>query len=362
MLGAEGGRRTACTDDNGGSGQADSGGQLTDRKDDDQDRTQRYAAVPGWAGRLEAGDTRDVAGVATDRLDRVYALTRRPSEVLVYDASGSLLTAWGKGVFTDRAHGISVAPDGFVYCTDDADHTVRKFTPDGELVMTMGVAKTPSDTGYDGATIGSILYGGPPFNRPCNVAFGQAGEVFVADGYGNARVHKFAASGKLERSWGEPGTGPGEFNLPHGLAMLPDQRLLVADRENDRIQVFTLDGDYLTEWRHVQRPTQVAFDQQRGAILVSELPWASGERSPSTGMKPRFLHGRVSVLDADGQVLDRWGAPQQWASGAFAAPHGIASDSSGSVYVAEVASSFWSSRDVAVPAGCPTLHKFVYTP
>ena len=335
---------------------------MADLGDAERDRTQRYAVVRGWDGRLEVGDTRDVAGVATDRRDRVYALTRGPSEVLVYDAAGSLLTAWGKGAFTDRAHGITVAQDGYVYCTDDADHTVRKFTPEGELVMTLGVARTPSDTGYDGATIGSIRHGGPPFNRPCNVAVGPAGEVFVADGYGNARVHKFAATGELERSWGEPGTGPGEFNLPHGLAVLPDQRLLVADRENDRIQLFTLEGEYLTEWRHVQRPTQIAVDQHREAILVSELPWAPGERSPLSGTKSGFLHGRVSTLDASGKILDRWGSPQQCTPGAFAAPHGIASDSSGSVYVAEVASSFWSSRDVALPGDCPTLQKFVYTP
>src|SRR5207247_1434063 len=99
------------------------------------------------------------------------------------------------------------------------DHTVRKFTPEGKLLLTFGASGRASETGIVGNDYRTIRRGGPPFNRPTNVALAADGSVYVTDGYGNARVHKFAADGQLLFSWGEPGTGPGQFNLPHGIAL-----------------------------------------------------------------------------------------------------------------------------------------------
>lgn len=196
------------------------------------DRETRYGLVSNWE-QLPAGHRhRDVAGVAVDGADRVYLITRGDAQVIVYERDGTFVRSWGAGTFTERTHGITVAPDGSVFCVDDAGHDVRKFTPEGVELQRLGTGE-PSDTGYDGQDLASIR-GGPPFNRPTNVAILPQGELFVTDGYGNARVHVFAPDGRLLRSWGEPGSGNGQFTVPHGIALIADGRVLVADRENDR--------------------------------------------------------------------------------------------------------------------------------
>jgi DNA-binding beta-propeller fold protein YncE len=136
--------------------------------------------------------------------------------------------------------------------------------------MTLGVMNTPSDTGYDGKNLMTITRGAGPFNRPTNIAVGPKGDLYVPDEYGNCRVHQFSSSGQLKRSWGSPGRGPGEFYLPHGIAVAADGRVFVCDLESDRIQIFSPDGEYLSEWTDIQRPTHIVFDAQ-GRAYVSEL-------------------------------------------------------------------------------------------
>src|SRR6476661_6307448 len=172
-----------------------------------------YEVVEGWE-QIPAGWTHpDVAGVAVDSQDRVYLICRGDHPIMVYDRDGKFLKSWGEGQFTLRTHGITVGPDDMVYCTDDADHTVRKYTPDGELLLTLGTSGQASDTGYVHGKLDTITHGGPPFNRPTNLAVAPNGELYVSDGYGNCRVHRFSAKGELLQSWGEPGTEPGRFNL-----------------------------------------------------------------------------------------------------------------------------------------------------
>jgi DNA-binding beta-propeller fold protein YncE len=322
-----------------------------------------YAPVDRWE-QLPAGyHHRDVAGVAVDAQDRVYLITRGDSRVIVYEPGGAFIRSWGEDRFTPRTHGITIGPDGAVYCTDDADQTVRKFTPEGELLLTLGTSGIASDTGYDGKDLASITHGGPPFNRPTNVAIGPNGDLYVTDGYGNARVHRFSADGALLHSWGAPGTGPGQFNLPHGIAALADGRLLVADRENDRIQVFTLDGRYLEEWTSVQRPTQIVQGGD-GRIYVAELWWRPGQRSYVHGPIADEQYGRISILDLDGQPVARIGGGPPNTPGSFCAPHGLAVDSTGAIYVAEVTDTFGRSPAYAntgpavdLPPETPTLQK-----
>ncbi|HZW31283.1 MAG TPA: peptidyl-alpha-hydroxyglycine alpha-amidating lyase family protein [Isosphaeraceae bacterium] len=316
----------------------------------------RYAVVPGWE-QLPAGfHHRDVCGVAVDSRDQVYIITRDEARVIVYDREGRFLRSWGEGIFTARTHGITIGPDDAVYCVDDGDHTVRKFTPDGRLLLTLGTSGVPSETGYDGQSLDSIQRGGPPFNRPTNLAVAPSGDLYVTDGYGNCRVHQFSADGTLIRSWGEPGSGPGQFHLPHGIAVAPDGRVFVADRENDRIQIFSPDGEFLDEWTDVQRPTQICIDRE-GLVHVSELWWRPGQRSYRHGIIPDDRPGRVSVFDLNGVLLARWGGPDRCAPGNFCAPHGLCVDSQGSLYVAEVTYTF-AGRAGLVPPDCHTLQKF----
>ena len=318
----------------------------------------KYSVVTSWEQLPKGWAHRDVAGVAVDGEDRVYLICRGDHPVIIYDRQGNFQRSWGEGEFSYRTHGIYVAPDGSIFCTDDGQHTVRQFTPGGKLLMTLGILNTPSDTGYDGKNITSIKRGAGPFNRPTNVAIGPRGDIYITDGYGNARDHVFSPTGELKRSWGEPGRGPGQFYLPHGIAIDADGRVFVCDRESDRIQIFSPDGEYLSEWTDTQRPTHITFDSQ-GRAYVTELAWHEGDTSQSLGpiAKGQARHARMSIYDKDGKVLARWGTPEVTAPGSFAAPHGLALDSKNDLYVSEVTWTFAVSRG-HVPADCHTFQKF----
>lgn len=322
-----------------------------------QSQSPSYEVVKGWEQLPSGYSHRDVAGVAVDLEDRVFLICRGDHPIIRYDAQGKFLGSWGEGQFTYRTHGISIGPDNSVYCTDDGNHTIRKFTPDGKLLLTLGTMNTPSDTGYDGKDTRTVSKPGAPFNRPTNIAVGPKGDLYVSDGYGNCRVHRFAPNGELKQSWGVPGQGPGEFFLPHGIAVASDGRVFVCDRENDRIQIFSPDGEYLSEWTDTRRPTHIVFDGS-GRAYVSELWWQPGQVSSRYGpADPATRSGRASVYDRDGRVLARWGGPDPTADGAFAAPHGIAVDSRKDVYVSEVTWTFAASRG-HVPEGTHAFQKF----
>ena len=159
-----------------------------------------YGVVEGWEQLPTGYSHRDVAGVAIDGEDRVYLICRGDHPIIVYDRKGNFLGSWGEGQFTLRTHGITVGPDGLLYCSDDGNHTVRKFTPQGKLLLTLGTMDKPSDTGYDGKNTATVSKAGGPFNRPTNLAVGPKGELYVSDGYGNCRVHLFSPTGELKRS------------------------------------------------------------------------------------------------------------------------------------------------------------------
>ena len=316
----------------------------------------KFVVAEGWEKLPQGYTHKDVDGVAVDSKDNVYLMTRMDARVLVYDRDGKFVRSWGEKVFTPRTHGIAIGPDDMVYTVDDGDHTVRKFTPEGTQVMMIGTPGKASDTGYDGKTIASIWRGGPPFNRPTDVAVAPNGELYVCDGYGNARVHRFAADGTLIRSWGEPGSGPGQFNLPHGIGIFPDDRVFVADRENDRIQIYSRDGQIMDIWTHVQRPTDVAFDRD-GRVYVSELWWRVGQSSFTNGTVKYDLPGGVRVLDLQGNLLLHWCSADREAPGNFVAPHTLCVDSRGDLYVGEVTWTFAVSRGVA-REGAHSFQKF----
>ena len=316
----------------------------------------KFSVLEGWEKLPHGYVHKDVDGVAVDSKNNVYLMTRMDARVLVYDRDGHFVRSWGEKVFTPRTHGIAVGPDDMVYTVDDGDHTVRKFTPEGKQLMMIGSPGKASDTGYDGKTIPSIKRAGPPFNRPTDVAVAPNGELYVCDGYGNARVHRFAADGTLIRSWGEPGSGPAQFNLPHAIGISPDDRVFVADRENDRIQIYTRDGQLMDIWTHVQRPTDVAFDKE-GRVYVSELWWRVDQTSFTHGKIRHDLPGGVRVLDLQGNLLLHWCSADREAPGNFVAPHTLCVDSRGDLYVGEVTWTYAVSRGVA-REGAHTFQKF----
>lgn len=312
-----------------------------------------YAALADWAVRPPGLDWPEVAGVALDSRDRAFVFNRGPHPVAVFDSDGSFLYSWGEGVFV-RPHGITVGPDDCVYCCDDGGHVVKKFTPDGRHLLTLGTG-APADTGATSVDYRGVVRAAGPFHYPTNLAVAPSGDLYVTDGYGNARVHRFSADGRLLASWGEPGGGPGQFRLPHGIA-IDDGVVYVADRENGRLQLFDLDGRPLAEWTDVARPCQVCV--AAGRVYVAELGWRAG-LWPGTEAPAGATGGRLSVFDRGGALLARWGGGDDpCAEGDFFAPHDVRVDSRGDVYVAEVVWSAGANRGLVSP-GCHALQKFV---
>lgn len=294
----------------------------------------RYEVDVAWA-RVPANMLiGDVSGVAIDDADRVYLFCRGRHPVMVFERDGTFLTAWGEGWFK-RAHGVHVGHDGFVYLTDDHSHVVRKCTRDGKVVLELGVPGRASE-----------FMSGEPFNRCTHTALSPAGDIYVTDGYGNARVHRFAPDGTWLLSWGEPGCDPGQFQIVHNIACDGTGRVYVADRENHRVQVFDADGRYLAQWNNLHRPCAVALGPAReGLCYIGEI----GPATPTTRRIPN-LGPRISVVDFDGQLVARLGdvragsAPDQ-----FIAPHGIAVDSHGDIYVGECSHTDWPRLFPGVP-------------
>ena len=315
-----------------------------------------YQALDHWHSLPAGVDLVEAVGVATDSQDRVFVFNRGRQAINVFDRDGSHLFGWQAGIFT-RPHGITIGPDDFLYLCDDRDHTVHKYTAEGELIWTLGTRGQPSDTGTVGFDFRAIQQAAGPFNQPTNLALANDGSFYISDGYANARVHHFSPEAELIRSWGEPGDGPGQFHLPHGIAVDNQQRVFVADRENSRLQIFSAEGQFLDQWTDVIRPTQVFFDDENHAF-VSEL----GKRAGLSSWMQEDLSvsgGRVSIFDSNGQLLARWGGGETPCEcGDFFAPHDLCVDSHGDLYVGEVTMSAGGNEGI-VPADCATLQKFV---
>lgn len=298
----------------------------------------------------------EAVGVACDSRDRVYVFARGPKPVQIFDRDGKLLTTWGEGAFK-RPHGIFIGPNDIVCCTDDFGHAVHAFNTEGKLLFSLGSGK-PSDTGATSIDYRTIQRVAGPFNYPCNLAVGPNGNLYVADGYGNARVHHFSKDGTLLGSWGEPGDGQAQFHVVHGIAVDSEGVVYVADRENSRIQLFSEDGKYAGVWTDVARPCEIFIDKV-GVCYVAELGFRSG-RWPGTGThQAGQTGGRVSIFDRTGKLLARWGGGENpTAAGDFFAPHDLWVDSRGDLYVSEVTLSA-GGRTGVVPPTCHSLQKFV---
>lgn len=310
-----------------------------------------FEVVENWP-RLPPGWSLDeVAGVAVGSEDRVYVFNRGSHPMMIFESDGNFLRSWGEGLFT-CPHSVHIGPDGAIFCVDRDDHTVRKLTPEGELLLTLGVKDRPSETGAQGLDFRTVRRSAGPFNYPTDIAFGPSGELFVSDGYGNARVHKFSPDGELIASWGKPGDGKGCFNLPHGTWVDEEHRLYVADRENSRIQIFTLDGRFITQWKDVNRPTCI-FGDGEGAVYVTELGYLAGLFPGTRVPADRDPIARLTIRSTEGRIITRWGGEDRCSPGNFYAPHAVSMDSRGDLYVGEV------TRATGAPSGCHVIQKFV---
>ena len=202
----------------------------------------RYEVIDDWA-KTPDGWSIGQAEPACDSQDRVYVFNRSDHPLMVFDREGNFLGEWGKEYLTD-AHGIYISGEDHIYLPVRESHAIVKCTLDGKPLMTMGVWDTPSDTG-GARPDGTMWKAAGPFNRCTDIALAPNGDLFISDGYANSRVHKFSPDGRLLHSWGRPGKrGPGEFHIPHGIWVHWDGTVMVCDRENNRVQLFTGDGEY----------------------------------------------------------------------------------------------------------------------
>jgi NHL repeat-containing protein len=305
-----------------------------------------FAPEARWGDLPEGWGLGDVAGVAVDAADRVYVFHRGEHPIIVFEQDGRFVRSFGEGVFV-RPHALHISPAGELFATDCGDHTVRIMTLEGRVLRTIGV---PGES--------SGFMSGRPFSQCTHTALAPNGDIYVSDGYGNARVHRFSPDGRLIESWGEPGTGPGQFNLPHNIHCDAEGWVYVADRENHRIQVFDGRGRYETEWRNLHRPSALfmtagprplTYVGEVGPYLRSHFGWPN-------------LGPRVSVLDARGEIVSRFDSTKDEGvvPGAFLSPHSIAVDSRGAVYIGDVCNTAWPSLFPGrpVPDGLVGLHKF----
>ncbi len=266
-----------------------------------------YELLNGWE-RLPEGWVLGQTGVVTDSQDRVYLFNRSDHPLIVLDREGNYLASWGEGVLT-AAHGMFIDGEENLYLPVINSHVVLKYSSKGNLLMTLGTWDQPSDTGWSGNFRDTVARAAGPFHRPSDVAISPAGDIYVSDGYGNARVHVFSPDGRLQHSWGEPGkVASGEFHVPHGVWVHTDGRVLVADRENNRIQIFSPEGEFLTQWSDFAQPCDIFIDTDE-TVYVAELS------------------AFMSILSIDGKLLARWSGPTE------AGAHAVWVDSHGDLYV-----------------------------
>jgi hypothetical protein len=314
-----------------------------------------YQVVERFLRRPRKWPLVEVADIDIDADDNVYLFTRGPYPVLVFDSAGTFLRSWGHvgdGRFA-VPHGLTVGQDGCIYTVDVGMHVVRKWTSEGTLMLTLG---TPYQNAEE--------YSGQPFNKPSNVAVVPSGDLYVSDGYGNAQIHCYSPEGKLRFSFGSRGDGPGQFDLVHGITAdrMSGTRLFAADRYNNRVQEFALDGSFVDEWTGLELPN-CAFLAADGLLYVAEQ---RHRVSVFDG------HRRVACFGAEGVVVDgsevggglsdspsrnpmlRGAACADPGAGRFMMPHSIAVDSTGAVYVGDVAETL-----AGVDRGDRAVQKFV---
>lgn len=234
--------------------------------------------------------------------------------VAVFSEDGQFLKGFGRECCFVRSHGLWVDEDESLFVCDDGRHVIYHFSAEQEIISTLGTLDKPSDNGYDPTVpwphdLYTIERAGEPFNRPTDIMRASDGRLFVADGYGNTAVHRFSADEKHELTWGGPGRENGKFRLPHTLCEDGRHHIWVCDRENHRVQIFTMDGEFLHSIERMDMPSECWCDGEYMYIIEG--------------------FGFLSIYDFDYHRVARIGYPQSVLTGA----HSIAGDEHGNLYV-----------------------------
>ena len=230
----------------------------------------------------------------------VYVFSRGDHPVTIWDPDGTYISSWGEGKFK-MPHGIHVAPDDTVWLVDPREHVVTRHEPGGEIIQTLGNRGVPTAS-----------FHGAPFNMPTGIAVAPNGDLFVSDGYGGHRVHRFSPDGQLKLSWGREGTGPGEFVNLHNIGVDKRSRVFICDRENHRIQIFDADGKFLEEWTDFRSPNDLWIEDDIVYITAA---------------------GSVSIRSLGGEVIGGWDGDAEALRDVQTGGHGIWVDSQGSIYL-----------------------------
>src|ERR1700736_2579485 len=306
----------------------------------------KYRIIEDWAKLPDGWSFKEVGAVGVDNKDNVYVFNRGEHPVMVFDREGNFLRSWGEGEYP-RAHGVHMGPDDSIYLTDDGGHFVRKCRlEDGKVLLELGVPGKPTP-----------YMSGEPFHRCTHTALSPRGDIYVSDGYGNAKVHKYSPDGKRLLSWGEPGTDPGQFNIVHNIVTDAEGWVYVADRENHRVQVFDGNGKYETQWVNMHRPCGLY------CCRGPQLRFIIGELGPGMSVNRDHpnLGPRLSIVDGEGKLIVRLGGTDRpgLEPGKFVAPHGLALDSHGDIYVGEVSYTEWPRLfpEIPIAKGMRALQK-----
>ena len=267
----------------------------------------RYELVESWPKMPKYWGFGAASDAAVNSLDEVYVFSRGDHPLTIWDTEGNFVSSWGERTFSDNEHGIFIAPNDEVWLVDANFHVATKYTPDGTPLLTLGRKHRPSAT-----------FNGKPFNMPTGLAIAPGGELWVSDGYGSHRVHKFSPEGELILSFGVQGDGPSQFALLHNIGVDKNGRVYVCDRENNRIQIFDDQGGYLEQWTDVAMPGDLWFVGD--VVYVVE----------------QGVEGGVSIWNLEGELITRWRGSDTDEGRTVQSGHGICVDSQGSIYVTEL--------------------------
>ncbi|WP_368653855.1 6-bladed beta-propeller [Ornithinibacillus sp. 4-3] len=248
----------------------------------------QYEVQWNWAKLPDDISLKNISAVSVDQQGRVFALLRSDPFMLVFSSDGELIDKWSDHTVVD-GHYLTISEDNHAFVVDRDNHRIIEFTDKGEIIQIIGRENAPGDLGK-------------PFNHPTDIAMNSNGEYFVSDGYGNACVHHFDSAGQLIKSWGKLGSDQGEFSTPHAILVDKRGRVLVSDRENNRIQIFNQEGIYLEEINNLYFPTAI-YEDNYGFIYVTDRVPSLSMFHPDGKLIGRCLsNGHGLTVDRDGNV------------------------------------------------------------